>query len=229
MAYFLDGVLPSNIKILVVEDVPEIFRSRKLAANGISIDYRITLDFMSAGYPNMTVAYDHLHEQLSRAVNSGNFTVELQENARRFNSSIFLHVVATPSQLRINELTSPGGGMPYPIAPLPIDGDSGYQQDDLREKAADQEKAEAAAQNLEDNTIISVASAVSVATLALIFYSVWLVRKRLRYMSLKSESHEDDAVSFRETEMLGLGSSSAAGSQEESVVWFNKEHDKSLA
>ena len=39
----------------------------------------------------------------------------------------------------------------------------------------------------------------------------------------------DDAVPFRETEMLGVGSSSAAGSQEESVVWFNKEHDKSLA
>jgi len=200
VAHVINGIDYSNVTVLVVEEAASIFRNRKLTVSSITIDYRVSLNFLQAGYADKAIAFDIFTEELESSIESGNFSLTMQRMAVLYKSHSLLNATSTLIQLRISHFSlppihEPTSG-PDPISDVPEEGDF-----TLTEAEHDIEYG------------VLVGTVVGVALF--LTMSVFCIRQSVRGRYFKGNTVDDD-VPNKETEMV-------QNDEAETVVWFNSQ------
>ena len=211
IAKVIMGIKYSDVTVAVVEDVPDIFRrerSRMLSVPGVTVDYRLSFNYIEAGYTNLTSAFNLVSKQLINSVENGNFTKILKQESIEFHSSAFLSAVASVNRLRITSIhtrrpqhsptESPVAYLP-PVYDLPTD-DTVDVQSRMTEK---------------DTKVAATVSVIFFVVMVCIAFLI--VRRRMTSMyQMQSTIDDDDNVNNNsEVEMK------STAIDDETVVWFN--------
>lgn len=200
VAHEIYGIDYSNVTVLVVEEAPSIFRSRKLTVSSITIDYRVTLNFLQAGYADEATAFKKFKNELESSIESGNFSLIMQRMAVLYKSHSLRNATSSLINLRISDFSMPPIQEPT-TSPDPITEVPEEDTFTLTEAEHDIEYG------------VLVGTVIGVALFLTI--SVVCIRQSVRGRYFKGNTVDDD-IPNKETEMV-------QNDEAETVVWFNSQ------